>query len=110
MARAFTTSSAAIQTTQAMTLKNQGFFSFSVDAGGIVASIRKVYSWLRQLKVKQQLSAELPKTKKRRRRHRPVAEPGPVLGEPKTVMQLIFESQRSQLDCRASDGIGKDGL
>jgi len=41
--------SAAVQTTQAMALKNQGFFSSSVNMAGIVASIRTVYSWLLKL-------------------------------------------------------------
>ncbi|HEY4813749.1 MAG TPA: hypothetical protein VIH58_03680 [Chthoniobacterales bacterium] len=38
------------------------------------------------------------KIKKRRRRRKPVAEPVIVTAEPKTVMQLIFEGQRAQLD------------
>jgi hypothetical protein len=36
--------------------------------------------------------------KKRRRRRKPVAEPVIVTAEPKTVMLLIFEGQRAQLD------------
>jgi hypothetical protein len=45
------------------------------------------------------VSEPIAKIKKRRRRRRkPVAEAVPVLAEPKTVMQLIFESQRQQLE------------
>jgi hypothetical protein len=36
--------------------------------------------------------------KRRRRRHKPAVKPVIVTAEPKTVMQLIFESQRAQLD------------
>jgi hypothetical protein len=36
--------------------------------------------------------------KRRRRRRKPAVEPVPVTAEPKTVMQLIFENQRAQLD------------
>ena len=36
--------------------------------------------------------------KRRRRRRKPVAEPVPVTAEPKTLMQLIFEAQRTELD------------
>jgi hypothetical protein len=36
--------------------------------------------------------------KRRRRRRKPLAEPVTVASEPKTVMQLIFEGQRAQLD------------
>jgi hypothetical protein len=35
--------------------------------------------------------------KKRRRRHKPVAEPVPVVAEVKSVMHRILESQREQL-------------
>jgi hypothetical protein len=38
------------------------------------------------------------KIKKRRRRRRPVAKSVPVTAEPKTLMQLIFEAQRTELD------------
>jgi hypothetical protein len=41
----------------------------------------------------------IAKIKKRRRRPRkPVAEPVPIVAEPKTLMQRIFESQRAELD------------
>jgi hypothetical protein len=41
----------------------------------------------------------IAKVKKRRRRRKPVAKkPVTVASEPKTVMQRIFESQRTQLD------------
>jgi hypothetical protein len=36
--------------------------------------------------------------KRRRRRRKAVAEPVIVTAEPKTVMQLIFEAQRTELD------------
>ena len=43
--------------------------------------------------------APIAKTiKKRQRRRKPVAQPVPVLAEPKTLMQRIFESQRQELD------------
>jgi len=48
----------------------------------------------------------IAKIKKRRRRRRAVAEPVPVMAEPKTPMQRIFESQRAELD-RLSDTIKK---
>jgi hypothetical protein len=45
------------------------------------------------------VSEPIAKVKKRRRRRRkPVAEPVIVTAEPKTVMLLIFEGQRAQLD------------
>jgi hypothetical protein len=47
----------------------------------------------------------IAKTIKRRRR-KPVAHPVPLLTEPKTVMQLIFESQQAELD-RLSEIIKK---
>jgi hypothetical protein len=37
-------------------------------------------------------------TKRRRRRRKLMAEPVSVMAEPKTVMQLIFEGQRAELD------------
>jgi hypothetical protein len=40
----------------------------------------------------------IAKIKKRRRRRKPTVEPMPVTAEPKTVMQLIFENQRAELD------------
>ena len=40
----------------------------------------------------------IAKIKKRQRRRKPVAEPVPVLAEPKPLMQRIFESQRQELD------------
>jgi hypothetical protein len=44
-------------------------------------------------------SEPVAKIKKRRRRRRKVvAETVPVMAEPKTLMQRIFESQRSELD------------
>jgi len=36
--------------------------------------------------------------KRRRRRRKPAIEPVVVTAEPKTVMQLIFENQRAELD------------
>jgi hypothetical protein len=39
-----------------------------------------------------------PLAARRRRRRKPVALPVPVPAEPKTLMQLIFESQRTELD------------
>ena len=36
--------------------------------------------------------------KRRRRRRKPVTEPVIVTAEPKTVMLLIFEAQRTELD------------
>ena len=42
--------------------------------------------------------APIAKIKKRQRRRKPVAEPVPVLAEPKPLMQRIFESQRQELD------------
>jgi hypothetical protein len=36
--------------------------------------------------------------KRRRRRRKPLAQPVTVTAEPKTVMQLIFENQRAELD------------
>jgi len=42
--------------------------------------------------------APIAKIKKRQRRRKPVAEPVPVLAEPKQLMQRIFESQRQELD------------
>jgi len=47
--------------------------------------------------------------KKRRRRRKPVAQPLPVTAEPKTLMQLIFENQRAQLD-RLNEEIQKKVL
>jgi hypothetical protein len=44
------------------------------------------------------VSEPIAKIKKRRRRRKPVAEPVPVLAEPKQLMQRIFESQRQELD------------
>jgi hypothetical protein len=55
----------------------------------------------KQGKKKQPEPAPEPiaKVKKRRwRRRKPVAEPVIVTAEPKTVMLLIFEGQRAQLD------------
>jgi len=40
----------------------------------------------------------IAKIKKRRRRRKPTVAPMPVTAEPKTVMQLIFENQRAELD------------
>ena len=40
----------------------------------------------------------IAKITKRQRRRKPVAEPVPVLAEPKPLMQRIFESQRQELD------------
>ena len=73
-----------------------------------------LYSWLlvslpgmpkRKRRTRQPAAAPVPapepiaKIKKRRRRRRkPAAESVAVLAEPKTVMQLIFENQRAQLD------------
>ena len=53
----------------------------------------------RQVK-KQPKPAPEPTAKitKRRRRRKPVAQPVPVLAEPKPLMQRIFESQRQELD------------
>jgi hypothetical protein len=42
--------------------------------------------------------APIAKIKKRQRRRKPLAEPVPVLAEPKPLMQQIFESQRVELN------------
>jgi hypothetical protein len=53
----------------------------------------------RQVKKQPKAAPEpIAKIKKRRRRRKPVAEPVPVLAEPKTPMQRIFENQRQELD------------
>jgi hypothetical protein len=52
----------------------------------------------------------IAKLRKRRRRGRkPVAEPVTLASEPKTVMQLIFEGQRQELD-RLNEEIQKKVL
>jgi hypothetical protein len=51
----------------------------------------------RTKKAKPEPTAPVAKIKKRRRRRKPEVEPVPVLEEPKTPMQRIFEGQRDEL-------------